>query len=168
MVGRKLIKMVIALKIIADTGKAEMLLSNISVKLPKEVAEAGYDLTKLAQRNLRLELTRQNLVWRKKLWNRIQARRISRNVSQLFIPIHGIRLDRMKPHWVKLKRSRLIRQWAMMKGNERVKNIAKRQGSIYVKPHPWIDAPIAKSLLNIRNILRTRADKALLDSKQGG
>ena len=150
-----------------DTKSLQNTLDNIEFNLPRGVADAGYDLCKNIQRNMRLELTKQNLRWRGNLWSGIQARRQTKMRSVVFVPIRGIWLDRMKPHAVQLKRGRLIRQWAMEKGSDRVKKIAERQGVIWVKPHPWIDYPYQLSLMRFPQILKNRADRAMIESKGG-
>lgn len=156
--------MVITIKVNVRANQAIQLINNLKFKLPREVSESGFDFAKLVQRNMRLELTKQRLRWRNKLWSGVQARRQTRNRSVVVVPRHGIWLDSMRPHFVKLKRGRLIRRWAMEKGNERIKAVAKREGSIRVKPHPWIDTPIARSITNLNSIIRKRADKALRES----
>ncbi len=157
--------MVIAFKITVQANQAMDLINNIAFKLPKEVSEGGFDYAKLVQRNMRLELTNKNLKWRNKLWSGVQARKQTKTRSVVVMPMYGVFLDSMRPHFVKLKRGRLIRRWAMEKGTKRVKAIAKREGSIWVEAHPWIDAPIARSLVNLNSIIRKRADKALSESK---
>lgn len=158
--------MVLAFRITINSRNAQNVLSNVSVNIPNECAEAGHDLIKLMQRNMRYEVTRQGLVWRGKLWNGIQARRKSKNRSELVVPSYGVSLDSMNPHMVKLKKGRLIRLWAMQKGNSYLKQVAKRQGSIMVHPHPWIDKSMVGSLERFPDILKRRADKAMRESEQ--
>ena len=61
----------------------------------------------------------------------------------------------------------MIRQWAMQKGNERVQAAAQREASIKVRPHPWISAPVAISVSQFPQILKNRADRAMIESKGG-
>jgi hypothetical protein len=158
-----------------DTRSLKNTLNIMTIKLPREVAEAGMDLMYDMETRLRLEVAKGGtersitgpLIWRGKLWAGIQARKLSRNRSALFMPIHGIYLDRMKPHWVKLKRGRLVRRWAQEKGNARVQAVAQREGSIYVKPHPFIEVPVANSIIRFPQILRHRVDRAMRASKGG-
>lgn len=137
-------------------------LNKIKHNLPRDMGEAGYFFSQTVERNMKLELNKQKLIWRGNLISRVQARRLSRFRSVVFVPQHGIYLDSMKPHYVKLKRGRLIRLWAMQKGNEALKKIAKREGSIYVKPHPWMDAPLNHSLDSLPSILQRYADKSVM------
>src|SRR3990172_7003339 len=54
----------------------------------------------------------QNLIWRGKLFNGIRWRKISKYHWIVTVPLEGVYVDSMTPHWVKLKRGRPIRQWA--------------------------------------------------------
>lgn len=138
-------------------------LNNINFKLPKDIENNGFEFAKLAQRNLRFQLTRNKTIWRKKIWNGTQARKVNKKVSTVVMPKEGIWLDRAKPHWVKLKRGRLIHRWALEKGNIFIKEIARREGSIYVKPHPFIDQALTKTQLSYRRILKNSLKKVVGD-----
>ena len=71
--------------------------------------------------------------WRRLLLSRtgIQPRKIGKNRYGIFIPLYGIFLDSMRPHFVSFKRGRLITRWAKQKG-------IKGRG-IMVKPHPFVN-----------------------------
>ena len=77
------------------------------------------------------------------------------------MPRYGVALDRMRPHWVKLKRGRLIRQWAYEKGNYFVRAAATAQRSIYVKPKHFIQGPVDRTIADLPKILRRHLDKAV-------
>ena len=89
--------------------------NNKIIKLPKDIADAGHEFARLMQRNLRLNLTKNQTIWRRNLWNSIQAKRRSKFMSEVVMAQYGIWLDRAKPHYVSLKRGRLITLWAMQK-----------------------------------------------------
>lgn len=79
--------------------------------------------------------------WRNKLLKYgmgIEPRKLGKNRYGIFIPYYGIYLDQMAPHFVSLKRGRLISQWAKDKGIK-----AK---AIKVRPHPFIDSGYRKML----------------------
>jgi len=59
----------------------------------------------------------------------------------------AIGLDRMQPHWVALKRGRLITQWAKDRG--------VKGGAVFVTPHPYIEAGYIK-MLNRLDIIVNR------------
>ena len=88
--------------------------------------------------------------WRGKLlkYGRgIAPRKLGKGRYGIFIAQSGIWLDRMPPHFVSLKRGRLITQWAQEKG---IKSKA-----IYVRPHPFIDAGYQK-MINRLDIVANR------------
>lgn len=166
--------MAVAVQITVTNQRALNRISNILFKLPEEVAEASMDFLKLMQRNLRREVTIRGHIWRNKLWNSIQARKLSKDRSVLVMSKEGIFLDRMTPHWVKLKKGRLIREWVKKKGFEflRVqtrygiqavpKEVAlKYEKSIFVKPDPFFDHVFARTLINFPAILKRRTTMAL-------
>ena len=126
----------------------------------KHISEAGFEFTKLLQRNLRAHLTRKGNVWRRKLWNSIQARRASKKNSILVMSQAGVWLDQMRPHFVKLKKGRLIHRWAMQKGNQRVQAIAMREGSIFVRPHPFFSQVFARTIVSFPKLIKRRAARA--------
>lgn len=129
--------------------------------IPDELGEANVELCNAIQRNTRNILTAKNNIWRNKLYNSIQVRKLSKNRSVVKIAQEGYYLDSMTPHFVKLKSGRLIRQWAYEKGNENIKRVADRQGSIWVKPHPFMDEAIEKSLIELESIYERRVKKAI-------
>ena len=153
--------MVVSIKISSSFGSMQDLVNNISENIKTELGEAGWDYCRLVQRNLRFQVSIKNLIWRRKLWEGIQARRNSRFTSTVVIPKSGIYLDRMKPHYVKLKRGRLIRQWAMQKGNERLRDAAKKEQSIFVRPHPFIDRALELSKTKLESMIESRTNKAI-------
>lgn len=59
-------------------------------------------------------------------------------------PLYGLALDRMKPHWVSLKRNRTITKWASSP-----EKLNKKRGSVYVKPHPYITGGYLKMLMRL-------------------
>lgn len=75
----------------------------------------------------------------------------------VIVPSYLIALDRMKPHWVSLKRGRTITKWAEEKlgiiptwkarGGER-----RIQSKLFVKPHHWIRSANIKAGMQVRNI----------------
>jgi len=144
-------------------------INNKILKLPKEISEGGFEFCKLYQRNLRLQLTLNKTIWRHQLWESIKARQKSKFQSEVVMANYGVFLDRMKNHlgmkghWVKLKRGRLIRLWALQKGNQRVKEAAKREASIIVSAHPFIDSSFERTVIKLMPILQRRMNKAIGD-----
>lgn len=137
------------------------LFNDLQFKLPREASMILLDIAKLGQRNIRYQLTKNKTVWRGKLWGSINARMINKQNSIVAMSKEGLYLDRMTPHYVKLKRGRLIQRWALMKGAAGVQAVARRQGSIYVRPHPFIDVSVAKTINGIDRILMKRLNRAI-------
>ena len=124
--------------------------------------EAGFDYTRAIGNQMKHILIRRGNVFRGEnggLLGSIQARRLSNSSFGVYMKQSGIYLDRMKPHYVWLKKGRLIHKWALAKGNMGVKSLAVRQKGIFVRPSPFVVDSIreARALLPsiIRNRLRT-------------
>ena len=148
--------MTILLKVDDNTRTVETNITKLKERLSKDLTGSGFEYAKLAQRNLRLQLTRNRTRWRGLTWRSIRAVRETRNRSVVKIRREGIWLDSARPHFVKLKHGRLIRQWALQKGNDTIREIAKREGSIYVKPHPFIDKALTRTRIRFRKILQSK------------
>ena len=78
----------------------------------------------------------------------IEPRKLGKGRYGLFIPYYGIHLDKMPPHFVSLKRGRLVTQWARAKG------ITGK--AIFVRPHPYIMRGFGKVLNRLHNITGKR------------
>jgi hypothetical protein len=90
-------------------------------------------------------------------------------IGRLFIRLYGIWQDSMKPHFVTLKRSRkVLLSWAQQSRSQAIRLMAediasgrRRQGAIYVKPHPWIKAGYRRARPKLRTILIRHVRDAL-------
>ena len=153
--------MVIAIKVKVQNGKAFARVANTVSKFPDEMNDAGFAWLGTVVRRLKRNLLNNDNVWRGKLVNGIQARKKSKRRSVLFMPIEGTFLDSMKPHKVQLKKGRLIRKWALAKGNARVKRIAEKEGSIYVRPHPFFESAFQEAVIRLPLVLKRRADSII-------
>ena len=131
--------------------------NDMTFKFPKRMDEAAVEFLEVCQKNIRLALMNKGHIWRGTLFQSVKVVYRKNMKSHLNMHKTGIYLDTMKPHWVKLKRGRLIRQWAMQKGNLSIVRAAKRQASIYVKPSPFFDDAYAKSVLRLPQILKKHA-----------
>ena len=149
------------MKIDVRNGQAFDNINNIVREFPKFVGTAGYDFARIQKRNLQLELLNQNSIGvsNTPLYNSIKAKRVSRFVSTVSMPLRGIYLDRAQPHWVALKRGRNITNWAEAKYRYRFNG--KLPGAIFVKPHPFIEKATIKSFTKLRNTIRVRTKQAL-------
>lgn len=140
-------------------------------KTRKAIGDGLFKIAKRAQGNLRRELSRQHLTDTFRLWRGIEGRRASNIRSKVFIPLYGVQLDSMKPHYVSLKRGRSVTKWTQRHvplktthGKSRIYTGPRGgvKGALYVVPHPWIKHPLdmtAKQSLNIMNKELTKAVK---------
>jgi hypothetical protein len=142
-------------------------------RLPKamreEVGNANFNYSMLVRDSLRTQLMRVSERWRHNIWNGIQARKQSKFTSIVVMPQEGVWLDSMRPHWVWLKRGRLITQWAKdrgVKGKFAYFNNAP-QRLVFVRPHPFIDAGIRRSRKRLTTELRKGVRKAFRKSRGG-
>ena len=83
-------------------------------------------------------------------------------------------LDNFKkqPHWVKLKKGRLIRQWAIDKMGTRptgylLKTQPDYEPSIPIKSHPWLESANAAAYKGIQQIIRIELNKLKDEVKAG-
>lgn len=87
----------------------------------------------------------------------------------LFIRLHGVYLDSMKPHYVSVKRSRTtLLGWAAhaRSGSIQTKAMLVQLGrmkrfSIYVKPHPFIATGYRTARPKLRPVLKRIAARAI-------
>ena len=150
--------MTITIDVRLKTGHVIDRIKRIRRNVPKQMGNAGYDYVKAAQRQVRFMHTKTSKSWRRSIWNSIQARRLSKNRSVLVIGQKGIFLDSMRPHWVALKRGRLINRWARDRG---LTQAAIAQKSIFVRPHPFIDAGLRRARHKLKPILQRRLKKGV-------
>lgn len=154
--------MVEVFEIRVDDRRVKTLMNNIQFKLPKEVHKEGFLLLKKTATSMKLILRRRKNVWRGKLLESIRAEQSrSGHKSVLKMAKRGVYLDRMRPHWVKLKRGRLIRKWAYEKGHAGVQRAADAQASIFVKPHPFIDVAINRNIIKLKQSLRRAVNRSV-------
>lgn len=138
----------------------ERYLKEISNALPYHIREGSNDFGKFLEYRLRLNIVNKRLVdtgilLKNTRWHR---RRDGGYISTLR---RGLALDHGEPHYVKIARGRRIYMWAGRKGNDGVKALRRRQGSLFVKPHPWIEQPIHEATQMIQSFMKKRVDMAV-------
>ena len=127
-------------------------------KYPEAVREGGRAWGNLLARNLRLAVrpgTRHYWGGRKglKLYEGIRWEQGKKKFGgRLWMPLHGIALDRQPWHWVSLKRGRIITQWAEEK-------LGIKGGGILVGPNPWINAIYKKHLKKLKPMIVNKIKK---------
>lgn len=110
-------------------------LKGVSNRAKKVGPREAWNLTQFGAKALRQSAISAGIKpWRGNLISQrgIQPKKIGKNNYGIAIIRTGVMLDSMQPHFVSLKRGRLITQWARQKG------IKGR--SIFVRPHPFIDS----------------------------
>jgi hypothetical protein len=132
------------------------LLKRIQKNAPMTMEAMARDVTQDATRRLRMEVLRQHLIWRGTLLHGIKSEPITRFHWAVKVPMHGVALDSMEPHWVSLKRGRNITEWARTAQNSPWKGYAPRglPRAIRVNPHPWINRPLGYSRRQIPVIIK--------------
>lgn len=129
--------------------------------MPDEMGEATYQSAKYQAQNMKLKLRQENRIFDGNLINSIEARKVSKNLSVVEMDDHGLYLDRMRPHAVWLRKGSYVWEWAMIKGNAKVKKIASRQGYLWVEPHPFLQAATDKTSTKLNSIFERRIRNAL-------
>jgi hypothetical protein len=132
-------------------------------QLPTEMESLSRDVAEDATRRLRMEVLRQMLIWRGTLLHGIQTRRLSRFNYATMVPLHGLMLDSMVPHYVNLSRGRLITDWARTSQHSPWRGSLPRNlpKSIYVKPHPWINRPLGQTKRQIPFFIKRRLGRLM-------
>ena len=123
-----------------------------TTRIRSKVSNLPYRIAKLAQHNLRQQSLPNK--WLGEVHNNILAHSLNETTATVTSSIRGIYLDRMTPHYVKLTPNRLIYYWAYSKGNERVRKVADRQGSIKVKAHPFINVALRKTYDEVGKVIK--------------
>jgi len=130
-----------------NSRRVENMLSGYKRTLPQGV-ELGVDaLTRFSAKTYGLQAQAAGIRnWRGAFFGALAKqtvlpRKRSRFSNYVFVPLHGIFLDRMRPHWVSLKRGRLITQWAKSHGLGLEGSVIREtQNKIFVRPHPYVTA----------------------------
>jgi hypothetical protein len=158
--------MVIAMSIDNNGKKVEENIKNLGLSLGKELQEAGYEYTKLAAKNLRLQLQQNESVWDGKTLRSIKANRKTKNISNVTIRKEGLFLDRAKPHYVSIFKGSKISRWVRDKYGSKVKTGLSRVkfgprggvigGRLYVTPTPFINLALGKTHTEYPRIMKDK------------
>lgn len=155
-----------------NTQRVEYMLS----KLQREIPNGGEEgITELLRFSAKTYLKQAKVAgitaWRGKLFNSLelqaaQPNKYSRFSGYITMPYYAPMLDSMQPHWVALRRGRMITKWAMDKLSlgPRVTYLPIRK--IYVKPHPFISQSNRIIGQNVRRIFETIINRKIRGSKQ--
>ena len=155
--------MVMSVKVTIDDAGAKSLLKDKLPKTKDAASKGAFKFTKRLAKSIRTQLISQTYkASRAKMAARIYAKKINNNNSAVMMPQSAIYLDSMKPHFVSLKRGRLITRWArtfydygatVRSGFSKVRSNAtggiRRGSQLFVTPDPFIE----KGMSRVRNTL---------------
>ncbi len=122
-------------------------------RVPKIGLRETWNLTQFGARMIKEEHQRTSKKFREKISKGIKAKKLKEATYGIMIPVEGIYLDRMAPHWVSLKRGRLITQWARQRGI-----VGK---SIKVHAHPFVQAGFMR-MVNRADITANRIGNKII------
>lgn len=150
------------IRFIYDDHLVRDMLGRFATQIPKAGMKDLEEIAKSARREMRRELTLQKINWTHTLWQNIRIQRIGKSGFGIFVPLYGIQLDTMSPHWVSVKRrahlglgtSLTIEDWIRSKGRGAFKQKTKGRRKIYVRPHKWIDRSVRRATLKAREKAR--------------
>lgn len=145
--------MPVSIRIRYDDHLVRDMIGRFATQIPKSGKRDVEEIANAMRRELRREITLKRLKWEGTLWRNIHVKRVDNNSMGIFIPLFGLHLDRMSPHWVSKKRrahlglgsSLTIEDWIRQKGTAGLKKAMRYRQKIYVRPHPWIDAGVRRA-----------------------
>jgi len=146
------------MKATMDDVRVRNFLNTKVPKIPEAANKGTFKHAKRIAKSIKTQLISETYkASRAKMGARIYAKKINKNSTGIMMPQKAIWLDSMKPHYVALKRGRLITRWAkkfydyggtIRKGFSRVRTGPKggiRKGSkLFVTPHPFVDKGMSK------------------------
>jgi len=136
----------------------------ISFKFPEAIGAASEEFGKSLQKSLKGGLTSKGLRWTGKLHDSIKWVQTSKTSGELRMLRYGVAQDIMKPHSTWARKGRKMHRWALAKGNLGVRVLALSERHIFVKPTPWIEAPLQRTIKRLPKILDRHANN-LIKSK---
>jgi len=111
-------------------------------QLPKEIEKAidegMADGTSMLASNMRALFSARGHTWTGKTVEGIKAEKESMGNHNIQVPLSGVYLDSMRPHWINVLPGRKIRDWVQTKQGV-FDNLGGIPRALYVKPHPWIN-----------------------------
>lgn len=172
--------MVISITI--DTKELNKFLDKLPETLETGIGNSAFDLAKITAKEIRTQLlAQQKIAPRDKLASRIEARKISKKESGVFLPIKAHFLDTMTPHWVALKRGRKITEWVkkyygrMVKaGRSRVFRGPRggilfneqKKSYLWVTPDPFVNTGFQRARRQFETVLKRNVRMALEEASR--
>lgn len=131
------------------------LVRNLTRRTIKIGARETWNLTQFGAKKIREAHAQTSESWKGKITRGIKAKKLKQLTYGISFNKEAMALDRMKPHWVSLKRGRLITQWARDRG------IKAR--SIKVHAHPYIELGFTR-MLNRLDIVVNRIANGIVEA----
>jgi len=150
--------MVVAIQIVKGRHVMDEM-GRIVKNFPEAIGEASNEFGLSLQKSLKRELTSQGLLWTRKLHSGVKWRSVGKHGGQITMPMYGIFLDSMRTHHVKLKKGRKITRWAKDHGTSNQE--LALEPSIRVSAHPWLQAPINRTIKRLPEILDRHAARVI-------
>ncbi len=141
--------------------KAFANISAIIKNFPVAVRKAGDEFGESVVRRLKREVSVQGLIDTGDLHDRITYDRIRAGLGKVRMPLHGVMLDSMRPHYVLAAEGTRIQRWAFRKGNLGVRIKAASNKPIWVRPHPFIKAPIERAIRELPTIIKRHTSRVV-------
>ena len=148
------------ISISVDTRKVENMLNGYQRNLPSAMDKMSKKIAGMYAAMYLTQLPRSRISpFTGHLFTKLQGQmtnpvRLGKGSYGVEIPLYGVYLDRMRPHWVSLKRGRSITLWAK-------KKLGRVPSKIFVKPHPFIRSANIRGGRNVRGIAEFEINKFL-------
>jgi len=171
--------MVITLTI--DSAALTSFLNRLPESVDINMGDAAFELADTSAKSIRKQLLiQQKLASRARMAQRIEARKVNKHRSVVFMPIRAHYLDTMTPHWVALKRGRRITSWTkkyygkmVKEGRSRVFKGPRggilfneqRRSYLWVTPDPFVNAGFQRARRQFETILKRSITKAIKEAK---
>ncbi len=128
-------------------GNGLAFMRELVTRIPKIGLRETWNVTRFGAKVIRGQHQKTSVRFKGKISKGIRAKKLKKATYGITIPVEGIYLDRMAPHWVALKRGRLITEWARQRG------IVGR--AIKVHAHPFIQVGFMR-MVNRADIIANR------------
>lgn len=144
-----------------DAKRVENMISGYTRTIPEATDRGVYNLAKYGVKTI-LDSAKEAGInyWgggKRELFSQTRYQKTKKGEYVIKMPIHGVYLDRMRPHWVSLKRGRLITKWAQSKPN--LRHLVG--GAIIVRKHPFIAKGVTKIVNKAKGIVENEINKAV-------
>lgn len=154
---------------IEGLDRVSQLANRLNRRVPEVVGDSmlqiGVDTSNEIKRQL---ISQTKSAPRTKMASRIYPKKVSKNQVNIMMPQQADWLDRMKPHYVSLRRGRNITSWANKYFGSSIKTGKSKvfqsngmfKGAIYVTPDPFVNKALNRVRARYKNRLQGVLKKA--------